>query len=112
MPDHTRQEWLAVLDALELTITTAAANGSVALAPDGNGDDDGAPAVGRWVPPAGLGPIPPDLVDRAQRIREAQRRTVDTLQAAVKDNRQHHALIGAVNGSTARSGAVYLDVSG
>ncbi|GAA1109430.1 hypothetical protein [Arthrobacter flavus] len=108
MPDRSRQEWLAVLDALELTITETAVDGAVALAPEG----DGAPAGARWVPPAGLGPIPPELVDRAQRIREAQRRTVATLQAAVKDNRQHHALIGAVNGSTARSGAVYLDVAG
>ena len=108
MPDRSRQDWLAVLEALELTITTAAAEGSVTLA----SDDDGVPAVARWDPPVDLGPIPPDLVDRAQRIREAQRRTVATLQAAIKDNRQHHALIGAVNGSTVRSGAVYLDVAG
>ena len=102
MPDQSRQEWLAILDVLEADVATAGQTQH----------DDGVTGAQRWDPPTDLGPIPPDLVVRARRIQDAQQRTVATLQAAVKDNRQHHALIGAVNASTARSGAVYLDVAG
>ncbi|WP_035764005.1 hypothetical protein [Arthrobacter sp. H20] len=102
MPDRSRQGWLVILDTLEEDIAAA----------EKAQHDDGVTKAGHWDPPSGIGPIPSDLVDRAQRIREAQRRTVAMLQAAVKDNRQHHALIGAVNASTAPNRAVYLDVAG
>ena len=105
MPDSGHQAWLAVLDALEAGIAAPANTHA-------DHHDDGILAHLQWQPPVNLGPIPPDLIGRAQRIREAQRHTIDALQAAVRDNRQHHALVSAVNASMARPGAVYLDVAG
>lgn len=102
MPDLTRSEWVAVLDTLERGIATAA-NAQ---------HDDAVDAARGWHPPADPGPLPPDLVDRARRIQAAQLSIAAQLRSAIRENRQHHALLGAVNASTARPGAVYLDVAG
>ncbi|NOJ60497.1 hypothetical protein [Arthrobacter sp. 260] len=102
MPDLTHNEWEAVLDTMERGIATAA-NAQ---------HDDAVDASPGWHPPSDPGPLPADLVGRARRIQAAQRSIVDQLRSAVRENRQHHALLGAVNASTARPGAVYLDVAG
>ncbi|MBG6190478.1 hypothetical protein IWX64_001418 [Arthrobacter sp. CAN_A212] len=102
MPDLTHGQWVAVLDTLERGIATAA-NAQ---------HDDVVDASPGWHPPADPGPLPSDLVERALHIQAAQRSIAGQLRSAVRDNRQHHALLGAVNASTARPGAVYLDVAG
>ncbi|MBG6178852.1 hypothetical protein [Arthrobacter sp. CAN_A1] len=101
MPDSGQREWLAALDALEAGIAAAT-----------DTHDDGILTHPQWHRPVNLGPIPADLVGRAQRIQDAQRHAIDALQAAVRENRQHYAMVSAVNASTARPGAVYLDVAG
>lgn len=56
--------------------------------------------------------MPRELHDRARNIRASQLEAISELRVAVKDNRRHTSLIGAVNAVAAAPGAVYLDVSG
>lgn len=65
-----------------------------------------------WTPPQGLGPLPEELVDRAQRIQAAQCKALRQLEEARASAARHLAALDAVPGSREHGHSVYLDVTG
>lgn len=128
MPKGLRAErWVAVLAELEGQVVEALRNANAGTGPDANGSGasrNSAPAstdgvviatdVGRqvetgWRPPAGLGPLPAELVARARRLAAAQQQAVDRIGSEMRSSRKHAAFVAAVPrpGSGVRS--IYLD---
>lgn len=96
-----RAAWLALLDELERSLGEAALGTSgVDLNPAGEG----------WSPPAGIGPLPADLVDRAQDILGGQRELISELEGERKVVGEKLAALRQVPSAQVR--AVYLDISG
>lgn len=65
-----------------------------------------------WTPQQGLGPLPEELVERAQRIQAAQRKALHQLEEARASAARHLAALDAVPGSREHGHSVYLDVTG
>ncbi|WP_146067412.1 hypothetical protein [Arthrobacter sp. SX1312] len=106
--------WTTVLDALETALEAAA---------DSVVDHAGNPAAGDlmrqtavlagWIPPQVDGPIPAELLPRAQRISERQQAVLTRLTADAETLRRHRSAVGSVRAATvAQESAVYLDVTG
>lgn len=81
------------------------------LEADLRGALDGADAVS-WTPPAGLGPMPDQLRDRAARVLEAQRHTVRHLEDVRQTTARHLAAVRSVPRTEASPAPVYLDLLG
>jgi hypothetical protein len=100
-----RAGWAAALDELEALALTADTTGGAGL-------DDAAPRLLAWTPPAGLGPLPVELADRAAAVAVAQR---DAL-AQVDDARlvvlRHLEVVRTVEASRQPERPVYLDATG
>ncbi|WIB27822.1 hypothetical protein [Curtobacterium sp. MCSS17_015] len=84
------ERWEAALAALEATV-------------DGDGT--------AWTEPAGLGPIPRDLVGRASRLLAAQRDRIAAVEDARRTTLEHLGALRAVDATRLPSGSVYLDAS-
>ncbi|TQL46607.1 hypothetical protein FB562_2131 [Homoserinimonas aerilata] len=98
------EAWSEALDALEQEL---------ALADElGEPDDLGELSGNDWVAPTGLGSLPPELVDRARAILDAQRATVARLEERRRDTARHLAALQTVPHMQQREAAVYLDVAG
>ena len=95
--------WAAALDALELDVTAAEA----VLA----SDHLEAVPLTRWTPPQGLGPLPRDLVDRAQALLDRQIEVARQLGEAARLSRTHSRVAQAMRG-TGPAVPVYVDVAG
>jgi hypothetical protein len=95
LPDATLGRWNALLDELERELADAGAR-------------DGAP----WHPPAGLGPIPAGLVQRAQELVSAQQRAIAALEEERDSTRRHLTALRALPQQRNQTGPLYLDVSG
>lgn len=94
---EARARWEAVLATLEATL-----------------DQDGAPTAedaAPWTEPAGLGPIPRDLVGRASRLLAAQRDRIAVVEEARRSTLDHLGALRAVDATRVPSGSVYLDAS-
>lgn len=65
-----------------------------------------------WRPPAGLGPIPPELKDRAARLLEAQLHTIRYLQDVRQTTARHLAAVRSVPRSEVGAHPVYFDLIG
>lgn len=94
---EARARWEAVLATLEATL-----------------DQDGAPTAedaAPWAGPAGLGPIPRDLVGRASRLLAAQRDRIAVVEEARRSTLDHLGALRAVDATRVPSGSVYLDAS-
>lgn len=94
---EARARWEAVLATLEATL-----------------DQDGAPTAedaAPWTGPAGLGPIPRDLVGRASRLLAAQRDRIAVVEEARRSTLDHLGALRAVDATRVPSGSVYLDAS-
>lgn len=94
---EARVRWEAVLATLEATL-----------------DQDGAPTAedaAPWTGPAGLGPIPRDLVGRASRLLAAQRDRIAVVEEARRSTLDHLGALRAVDATRVPSGSVYLDAS-
>ena len=105
--DRTHAAWLAALDELE----AVAGRDPQAVAADA-GAGAGAGTIGTWTPPAGLGPLPPVLADRAAAVAGAQRGAHARLDAARKAVLAHLGVVRSVESSHEPERPVYLDATG
>ena len=108
--------WEAALDELELSLQEAeqllsatpeaAPAGELVVRPDGS-------TVRGWVPPQLNGPMPPQMLERAQDLLARQAELIGATMAAMASTRVNRDLVGRISGTprTGRSsGAVYLDI--
>ncbi|WP_223692966.1 hypothetical protein [Leifsonia poae] len=65
-----------------------------------------------WRPPIALGPIPPELVERAARIIEAQAHTIRYLEDVRQTTAKHLAAVRAVPAAEVGAHPVYFDLIG
>jgi len=94
--------WVALLDELE---------GGAAAAADRAGETGSdAPAAQPWDPPAGIGPLPADLADRAARLLRAQLDAESLLQDERARVARHLAAVRSVDPARSPRDSVYLDV--
>jgi hypothetical protein len=93
--------WDDVMAALELSAATA-------LDPEAVTDDAAHVA---WTPPAGLGPLPLHLRERALHLLAEQRESVRNLEELHRETGRHLAAVRAVPQMSDRQ-SVYLDVTG
>lgn len=96
----TDAAWERLLDDLD----EVAAAGAVEL------DDDALDRLRAWEPPAGLGPLPSALADRALAVAARLDATVEDLRRALAENRRHAHALTAVPRVLDTSAAAYLDV--
>lgn len=109
------EAWEAVLAALEADV---AALGRL-LGPSGSGEHDaagparaaGAPAVVRWAPPMGLGPLPERLAERARALEAAQHAVAARLEESRATAAEHLTAVRAIPAQRPDA-PVYLDVRG
>ena len=107
------EAWTTVLDSLEVAIDDAVAG-------DLDADDlygaDIVPetaVLGGWTPPADLGPIPAELMERALRINGRQQDAAAQLTGELRTLRRHRSVLGSVQTAIApEEKSVYLDVTG
>jgi hypothetical protein len=99
--DRTHAAWLAALDELE---AVAGRDPQV----DGPSSVAG---TGVWTPPAGLGPLPAELADRAAAVVGVQRGALARLDAARKAVLAHLGAVRTVESSHEPERPVYLDAS-
>ncbi|WP_144713424.1 hypothetical protein [Curtobacterium pusillum] len=64
-----------------------------------------------WSEPAGLGPVPRELVGRASRLLAAQRDRIQALEADRRSTAEHLGALRAVDATREPRGSVYLDAS-
>lgn len=104
MPEHryphagaspAREEWLRALAELEASLGATATGGD-----------------GEWLAPGNLGPIPPDLEQRARDLVDGQSELIAELRRARHMTATHLAALRAVPASTGAGASVYLDTSG
>ncbi|PZM97414.1 MAG: hypothetical protein DIU79_02620 [Actinobacteria bacterium] len=103
MSGDTRAAWVAVLDALERDVAAVEA---MLSAPH---DIDERERVEPWQPPAGLGPLPSDLVPRAERLLARQTAVTRQLTRHMAANRQQSALVARLETGAVRGGPEYVD---
>lgn len=65
-----------------------------------------------WSPPAALGPLPPELVERAACILDAQQHTIRHLEDVRQTTAKHLAAVRAVPATEAGPHPVYFDLIG
>lgn len=90
------REWSGVLDRLEADIALAVSGGE----------------PGSWSPPAGSGPLPEELADRARRILDAQLESMAMLGKVRNDALAHLDALSAVPDSQNSVRPLFLDVQG
>ena len=88
--------WREILDRFEADIGLAVSGGT----PES------------WTPPADVGPVPPELAERALRVADAQRETAAILAKTKADAAAHLEALDAVPGSRSSGHALLLDVRG
>jgi hypothetical protein len=105
-----RGAWLAVLDELQRGLAMAAhpAGGWADLSQERASTAPVAP----WSPPAGLGPLPADLADRAARLLSAQLDARSRLQEERGSVARHLSAVRSVDPARPARDSVYLDVLG
>ncbi|MBF4606878.1 hypothetical protein [Curtobacterium sp. VKM Ac-1393] len=64
-----------------------------------------------WSEPAGLGPVPRELVGRASRLLAAQRDRIAELESDRRATLEHLGALRAVDATREPRGSVYLDAS-
>ncbi|TFD68336.1 hypothetical protein [Cryobacterium gelidum] len=102
----TRAAWAGALDALELSLDTAARS----MGPAGAG---GAPEpLTAWTPPVALGLLPVDFAERAQDLLTNQQKLIGQLEQARSLTRKHLTAVRSVPPERDARASVYLDVNG
>lgn len=107
----TTAAWLRVLNELELSLDTASRVATADATAESTGADHPAPAS-VWQPPAGIGPIPAHLEERARDLLTCQKKLVRELDAARRLAGQHLAALRIVPPAREADRSVYLDVTG
>jgi hypothetical protein len=88
--------WSVILDRFEADIALAVSGGT----------------PGSWTPPADVGPVPPELLERAARVLDAQQETRAILTRSRDDAAAHRDALDSVPDSGHSGHALYLDVRG
>lgn len=83
-PASWQLSWEQALADLELDLDTAQA-----LLQSVHDNDDLPAGLGSWAPPAGLGPLPATLAERAQLVLERQIAIIEQVAHAATRSRQH-----------------------
>ena len=105
--------WVAVLDDLERSLAMAAHPAGTSFAGNAeNPEDASTTTLQPWSPPAGLGPLPADLADRAERLLRAQLDAGSLLQEARGRVARHLVAVRSVDPGRPARDSVYLDVLG
>lgn len=94
MSPETR--WAAILDRFEADIAVAVSGGTPQP----------------WVPATDPGPLPPELLERAARVLDAQRETLTILVSTRQDAAEHLEALKAVPGSRGSGHPLLLDALG
>lgn len=100
-------DWAAALDVLETDLKH-----TNALLDEAFAEDRARIALERarrWRVPQGLGPLPPELADRAREVLAEQKTTAARLARAMTESRQHSKIIDA---SRPHDRPIYLDTEG
>jgi hypothetical protein len=100
-----------VLDELEYRLGLAAADAATNRS-QGTVADGFIDAPPPWTPPAGIGQIPAELVERARALLAGQRELSAELEVGKNEVARHLAAIRSVPAMRAPSASVYLDVTG
>ncbi|MGY1820351.1 hypothetical protein [Geodermatophilus sp. SYSU D00079] len=99
-------EWATVLDDLEGEVLAAAASMDAERTEE-------IEAWGRraqdWVPPTGLGPVPPDLRERAARLLQHQLEVAEALVEAIIQSRRQRDVAARMTYAPTRPVASYID---
>ncbi|WP_394769211.1 hypothetical protein [Lacisediminihabitans sp.] len=95
--------WASVLNAMEESIAASR------LPARADAEDYGGVPV--WVMPSYLGPMPPDLRTRANRIFSEQQESIDALEERKRVTGRHLAAIEAVPPVNPGGPSAYLDVT-
>lgn len=103
-PSANWDNWASVLNAMEESIAAARLP-----TPAETGDGGGVPV---WVMPSYLGPMPPELRSRANRILNEQREALDVLEERKRAIGKHLAAIEAVPPVNPGGPSAFLDVTG
>lgn len=101
--------WAVALKRLETDLAAVVNDRALGA---GNRPPAAADPPAAWDPPTGMGPIPPELVERARRLAQAQQEAIAALQTAVLAARRQAEYVGSVPTAARTGGAVYLDVAG
>jgi hypothetical protein len=70
------------------------------------------PDVSDWTPPENLGPIPPELEERARALLDAQREALDAMNAQREEIGRHLSAVKSVPSAHDSARSIYLDVTG
>jgi len=106
-PAPVRSAWEAALDELDRSMDQAEALVAPGFLID---DSDVLPDLS-WTPPAGLGPIPAGLADRAVTILDRQLELTQRLEEAASTARAHLRAVSSMRTNDTTT-AVYLDAVG
>ena len=107
VPAPVRSAWEQALDDLERSLDQAAALVAPGFLLDAS---DTLPDVS-WTPPAGLGPIPASLAERAGQVLDRQLELTQRVEEAVSTARAHLRAVGSMRTNDTTT-AVYLDAVG
>lgn len=102
-------QWATALDALELDLQQ-----TNALLDETFADEQARVALERakrWRVPQGLGPLPPELAERASEVLTEQKATASRLARAMTESRRHSKMLDASDTRPADR-PVYLDTEG
>lgn len=106
--DEHHAAWSSALDELEAAVDDAIVASLSPSAPVGQG-----PALGVWVPAELTGPVPAELLERAQRIHDRQRVALVHLSGELATLRRHRSAVGSVRAATQpQQASVYVDITG
>ncbi|WP_349903472.1 hypothetical protein [Parafrigoribacterium humi] len=112
LPEQRRDSstWAKILDAMEDQLERSSAR-SLKESMSGAHVAPARETSGSFVLPANPGPIPAELVERAQVILEAQEQAIERVEAARRTTARH---LATTRSMSPRRGdrAVYLDISG
>ena len=105
-PEQRRDSstWLGILEAMEAELDRGSA-----LVLRGQHDDALAPEID-YALPANAGPIPAELIERAQHVLEAQHEAIERVEVARRTTGRHLAAMRAVPPHRGER-SVYLDTS-
>lgn len=106
-PAPVRSAWETALDELDRSMDQAEALVAPGFLLD---DSDELPDLS-WTPPAGLGPIPASLADRAGTVLDRQLALVQRVEEAASTARAHLRAVGSMRTNDTTT-AVYLDAVG
>ncbi|MFW3170459.1 hypothetical protein [Geodermatophilus sp. CPCC 206100] len=99
-------EWATVLDDLEGEVLAAEAS----MDADRTEEIEAwGQRVQEWIPPSGLGPVPPDLRERAARLLQHQLAVAEALVEAIIQSRRQRDVAARMTYGPARPVASFID---